>query len=162
MPLARKVASQAARRYRQDFDVVHSDALLGLVLAAERCESEATFGGYAKRYMAGHILHGIRDRMGFRAVRARGDQPPVVVSLDGETVADPTPGPVEAAERAELWAHVDRLPDRQRVIVRGYYQFGFSQDELAAICGVSQAEVSRVLVRARERLGRCLENPRRR
>jgi RNA polymerase sigma factor (sigma-70 family) len=162
VPLAKKLAWQAAVRYRQrDFDAVLSDALLGLVLAAKRCDSEATFEGYARTYIKGHITNGIRDRSGIRWFRDTGVQePPPRISLDAleAGVADLALGPVEVAERSEVWRLVDGLPEDERAAVRGYYQLDLSQAEIAALRGVNQMAVSRSLARARRRLRARLTN----
>lgn len=166
VPLARKLAYQAVRRYRLQFDEVYSDALFGLTKAASRHRPDAPFTAYATAFIAGEIRHGIRARMGFRTFRERGETPPRVVSLDVPPFADdPEPlwahlpdssDTVRAVDRAELWRAVDGLPDSERIAVRGYYQLELSQDEIAAARGVNQMAVSRALKRARKRLSHRL------
>lgn len=161
VPLARKLAQQAVRLYRVEFDEAYSDALFGLTKAASRHWLGSGFGAYATAFIVGEIRHGARSRVGVRGGSSH--RPLPVVSLDapqfpaesepfGASLPDRKPGPAELAVIAELWRTVDELPDVERIAVRGYYQFGLSQDEVAAARGTSQMSVSRALKRARGRL----------
>jgi RNA polymerase sigma factor (sigma-70 family) len=165
VPLARKLAWDATRRYGTDFPDAYSDALYGLVRAARRADPDRPFASYATYTIRGAILQGIRDRWGWR----RGTPRPQLVSLDdphrgehgdetlSETIADESAvSPYEAAENARLWRQVDALPAKQRSAVRLHYQWSLSQSEIAGLLGVSQMQVSRYLSQARSRLARGL------
>jgi RNA polymerase sigma factor (sigma-70 family) len=155
LPLARSLAWNAVRRYRQEYDEAYSDALHGLAKAIRRRRAGEPFGAYAYASIHGEILRGIRTRT--RAAR-RNDG----VSLDAsfgdahrplsDVLAAPDPSPSVRTEFEELWLAVDRLPHRQRVATRLYYQCGFSQTEIAHLLGCSQMAVSRALDGARKTL----------
>lgn len=140
----------------EDRDDVVSDALFGLVRAEAEWDGERPFGPFAAAWIIGQIHRGRRARTGMRADFTPKTPRPVVVSLDRQpgpnaeppvaALPDESPEPAEAIEARDLWASVDQLPDvRQRKIVRLYFQFGYSQHEIARILGVSQMHVSRLL-----------------
>lgn len=146
VPLARKLAWQAVRRYRRDYDETYSDALYGLAKALSR--RRRGLPCYVTQVIKWEILRGIRDRSGLRATLERGSAPPPQAVSINEVPLPATDDPVRDAERAELWATVDRLPPRERLAVRLYYQWEFSQDEIAPVLGISQMQVSRDLAHA--------------
>jgi RNA polymerase sigma-B factor len=63
-------------------------------------------------------------------------------------------------ERAELQAAIDRLPERERLIVRLRFFGELSQTEIAQRLGISQMHVSRLQHRALSRLRRMLQDDR--
>ena len=74
--------------------------------------------------------------------------------------------PLEAAERVaapaprelhEVWQAVERLPDRERILVYLFYCEGYGLEEAAGICGCSYAAARQRLSRARKRLRSELE-----
>jgi RNA polymerase sigma factor (sigma-70 family) len=156
MPFAERVA-KGMTLYPGERDEVRADALFGLVKAAGRGTLGRPFAPYARACIEGQILRGKRDRSGIR--RDRKAARPRSVSLDAlpgdvEPVAQlmtgPTPiSPYQAAEDAELWRSVDALSPPEVRAVRLYYQWDLTQETIAAMLGVSQMEVSRILTRAR-------------
>ena len=58
---------------------------------------------------------------------------------EAERVAAPAPG-----ELHEVWNAVERLPDRERNIIRMRFYEGRTQTEVAEEVGISQAQVSRL------------------
>ncbi|MBN2800071.1 MAG: sigma-70 family RNA polymerase sigma factor [Deltaproteobacteria bacterium] len=96
---------------------------------------------------------------------------PEVISLEsyrgestvrvGDTVADDRPGPEDAAQRARaravVRAVVASLPQRDRLLVEGYYFRGQSLKDLAQAVNVSESRVSQLLSRARARLREALD-----
>jgi RNA polymerase sigma factor (sigma-70 family) len=163
VPYARALARRAAWRFQnQDFDDLYSDALLGLLSAARRYRpGPVPFLGFARPWIHGEMLKGIRHRTGARSDRKV--SPPKTVSLDApspegmlplaERLPDASaPSPFEEARTAELWAAVSALPTRTRLIVRLYHEWGLSQGAIADLVGVSQMHVSRLLQAAYEEL----------
>jgi RNA polymerase sigma-B factor len=69
-----------------------------------------------------------------------------------ETIGDRDGEIRRAFERVTLEALLDTLDDRQRTIVRLYYQEGLTQSEIGVQLGYSQMHVSRLLRRAVEKL----------
>ncbi|MFQ6097774.1 MAG: SigB/SigF/SigG family RNA polymerase sigma factor [Armatimonadota bacterium] len=63
-------------------------------------------------------------------------------------------------ERAELDAAIDRLPERERLIIRLRFFGELSQTEIAQRLGISQMHVSRLQHRALARLRRMLQDDR--
>ena len=149
MPLARKLAWRAGTLYRIPFDDAYSDALFGLHQANRRCADLTTFPGYARRYMWGAILRGIRDRAPVRTesvwMRTYGEQPVMVEAIEdrdgGESV-----NLGQALENRELWETVARvLSATDSYVVRATYQHEMSQRTIARIIGVTQMTVQRSL-----------------
>lgn len=133
----------------QDRQDIQSDAFLGLVNAARRRDPSRPFAPYAAAYIEGEILHGRRDRSGHRTGRLHNR--PTMISLDDElALADEHAG--DPAEAAELWDAVDRLPARDALVVRLYYQRDMTQEQIGLLLGVSKMRVSRILHVARARL----------
>jgi RNA polymerase sigma-B factor len=79
----------------------------------------------------------------------------------GETLGAADDGLAVAELRADLSALVARLPAGERTALRLRFEHDMTQAEIAAILGVSQMQVSRVLRRALERLRRLhgVESP---
>ena len=159
MPFAERVAKRMTLHQGERADV-RADALFGLVKAAGRGRQGVPFAPYAQACIEGQIRRGKRDRSGIRADRKV--PRPRSVSLDAlygdvEPALELTGGaaavsPYQAAEDAELWRLVDALAPRQAQAVRLYYQRDLSQQTIAGILGVSQMEVSRILIKARASL----------
>lgn len=147
-PVARSIARREVAKHGISYDDVYSDALYGLAVAIHRRLPGKPFAAYARSCMEGSVLHGKRDRAG----RYRKAPRPELVDLDDCIVSEPGPGPYEQVSGRELWRRVDQLDTRSRLLVRLYYQWDFSQDELAPLIGVSQMQVSRLLRQARESL----------
>lgn len=150
LPLARRLAAFAVRRYRQEYAEAYADALNGLATADARCRSRKTFPAFAAASMRGSVLRGIRTRT--RAAR-RNQGVSLDWSGDGtpspyDTLVDSSLSPHVMVERAELWRAVDRLPPRTALAVRLHYQWGLSQRRIAPLVGVSQMQVSRILAKA--------------
>ncbi len=159
MPFAERVAKVRTLHSSEQAEV-HADALFGLVKAARWGTLGRPFAPYARACIEGQILQGKRNRSGIR--RDRKTQRPRSVSLDA-LPADAKPGlqlmsgttpisPYQAAEDAELWRSVDALAPREIRAIRLYYQLDQTQGAIAAVLGVSQMEVSRILARARASL----------
>ncbi|MDQ6650598.1 MAG: sigma-70 family RNA polymerase sigma factor [Actinomycetota bacterium] len=74
LPHARRIARREARRTRQDFDDVFSDACLGAIAAVDSFDGKhgRTLSQYAERRIRGAILDGLRRRdWASRALRGR-------------------------------------------------------------------------------------------
>jgi RNA polymerase sigma factor (sigma-70 family) len=159
MPFAERVAKRMTLHQGERAEV-HADALFGLVKAAGRGRQGVPFAPYAQACIEGQIRRGKRDRSGIRADRKiprprsvsldslPGDLEPAFELMHGGGAVSP----YQAAEAAELWRSVDALDPRQVRAVRLYYQWDLSQETIAGIMGVSQMEVSRLLVKARANL----------
>jgi RNA polymerase sigma factor (sigma-70 family) len=159
MPFAERVA-KGMTVHQDERAEVRADALFGLVKAAGRGRLGAPFAPYARACIEGQIRRGKRDRSGIRGDRKvprprsvsldslPGDVEPALMLMGG---AGPI-SPCQAAEDAELWRYVDALAPRQVQAVRLYYQGDLTQEEIASILGVSQMEVSRILIKARASL----------
>jgi RNA polymerase sigma factor (sigma-70 family) len=159
IPFAERVAKGRTLRSNERADV-RADAMFGLVKAAGRGHPGRPFGPYARACIEGQILQGKRDRSGIRSDR-KAERPrsvsldalPVDTEPDLQLMSGGAPiSPNQAAEDAELWRSVDMLAPREVRAIRLYYQMDQSQRKIAAIMGISQMEVSRILVRARARL----------
>jgi RNA polymerase sigma-B factor len=59
-------------------------------------------------------------------------------------------------DRVALAGALDRLAERERVIVLGTYSVGLTQSELGARLGLSQSHVSKLLARALDKMSRCV------
>lgn len=134
----------------QDRQDIQSDAFLGLVNAARRRDPSRPFAPFAAAYIEGEIFHGRRDRSGFRTGRLHNR--PIMVSLDDEDLALADEHAGDPAEVAELWDAVDRLPARDALVVRLYYQRDMTQEQIGVLLGVSKMRVSRILQVTRDQL----------
>ena len=84
----------------------------------------------------------------------------VVADVDGDednillksTIADPDHGPEEELLERELHANlrdaVERLPERHRLVIRGYFFEGRTSEELAGQLGVTVSRVSQLRTQA--------------
>jgi RNA polymerase sigma factor (sigma-70 family) len=159
MPFAERVA-KGMTLHNNERAEVRADALFGLVKAAGGRRDGLPFAPYARACIEGQIRRGKRDRSGIRSDRKT--PRPMCVSLD-RLPGDVEPAfqlmsgagpisPYQAAEDADLWRSVDALAPLQVQAIRLYYQGDLSQDMIADLLGVSQMEVSRILVKARASL----------
>jgi RNA polymerase sigma-70 factor, ECF subfamily len=89
------------------------------------------------------------------ALRRRGAEFRALTRLGGK--GDSAVGDIEAADEA-VWEEVRRLPRRQAQAVALHYVDQLSVDEVAAVLGCSAGTVKTHLSRARERLGRTLQD----
>ena len=117
----------------------------------------------------GTWLHRVTVNAALSAMRKRSKRP-LLGSTDGlgapgnayGDLADPTPGPEERAERAELLARAEAavaaLPESARVIVVLRDVEGLSTAEVAAATGLTETAVKVRLFRARERLRAALSD----
>ena len=163
MPFAERVA-RGMTLHQGERAEVRADALFGLVKAAGRGRRGVPFAPYARACIEGQIRLGKRERSGIRGDRKV--PRPQSVSLDslpGDVEparelmsATPPISPYQAAVDAELWRFVDALSPRQVQAIRLYYQRDLTQDTIAGILGVSQMEVSRILIKARACLRDCV------
>lgn len=107
----------------------------------------------------------IRDRA-FRSVvlaleqsvaDSRGHPQPI-----SEVLAETGPGPLAQLEEAELRAYLRDalacLPERQRIVVLGYFIEGRTSEELAAFLDVTESRVSQIRTEALANLRRGLES----
>ena len=62
-----------------------------------------------------------------------------------ETIGDEDEGFERSEERASLEPALDRLPDREREILRMRFEEGLPQTQIAAGVGLSQMHVSRLI-----------------
>jgi len=133
-------------------DVVQ-EAFLAAYRDLKKCREPHCFGGW---------LHGIVRNLASRALRER-RQVRSLAEAAGHRVAtvDPSPGPDESAEDAEVRTIVlkalDRLSGRHREVIGLHYVDGLSYRDIAAFLDVSEATVQGRLQRGREALRRELK-----
>jgi RNA polymerase sigma factor FliA len=79
-----------------------------------------------------------------------------------EVLADAAPGPLAQLEESELRSYLRDalacLPERQRIVVLGYFIEGRSSDELAKFLNVTESRVSQIRTEALANLRRGLES----
>ena len=59
-------------------------------------------------------------------------------------------------ELKEIWAAIKRLPDMEQRIMRLRYSQGLSDEEIAALIGISSGDVRRHVSRARAYIKECV------
>lgn len=121
------------------------DALSKLWRQAHRFDpARGSFGGWWRRMLMNSALDGRR--------RMR----PAASLHDAIKIADPAPGPTEAAEQAELAARVQaaaaRLPARQRAALALFHGDGLTMAEIADALETSEKAVEGLLLRGRATL----------
>jgi RNA polymerase sigma-B factor len=79
-------------------------------------------------------------------------------SEDGVTLGDEDAGLATADERLAIRRALDRLPERERLIVYLRFFEGRTQGEIAEQVGISQVHVSRLLRASLAKVGGCLEH----
>jgi len=149
--LAEKMALKRCRWGTEDPDDTRSDAFWGLILAARAFEpGRGSFAGYAAIRIEGAIRRGRQLRSGVpRPLWEQGERP-TLLSLNapvGEGEAELLDTlPSAPAEAEGNWVHdeLQRLPARERLVLRLRYFHGLAQSEVAAIIGRSQMQVSRI------------------
>ena len=148
--LAERIACRRCRWGREDPDDTRSDAFWGLILAARAFQSgRGSFAGYAAIRIEGAIRRGRQLRSGVpRPLWEQGERP-TLLSLnapvgEGEAeLLDTLPSP-SGAEGDWLHDELQRLPARERLVLKLRYFHGLAQCEVATIIGRSQMQVSRI------------------
>lgn len=129
------------------------EAFLAVYGGLRKCRERDRFAGW---------LHGIVRNLALRALRER-MQVRALAEAAGHMVAmvDPSPGPDESAEDAEVRTLVlralDRLSGTHREVVGLHYVDGLSYTDIAGFLGVTEAAVQGRLQRGREALRRKLK-----
>jgi RNA polymerase sporulation-specific sigma factor len=166
-----------------DYDVILSDAQFGLFRAARAYNPDrGSFLTFAYVYVDGEIRRGFRDRSPYnrsdweahrRGERVREEDgtpiPELPLSLDATFDDDEDGHPLlncledQAAatsiERTWLRNEIDRLPAREKVITLMYHFWGYTQDEIAPVLGLSQMQISRLNRRAIGKMREHLDDP---
>jgi RNA polymerase sigma-B factor len=160
LPVARYLAGKYARRRDQADDLAQVGAL-ALVRAVDRCDPERPeLGAYLARCVEGEIRHYLRDRAS--VVRVPRSAPPGAVTFlcleDDDVVRSDEDAEAALLERAALTGAVRHLDDRERRILLLLYFGDLTQVETAALLGLSQAHVSRLLDGALRKLRRRLQD----
>lgn len=175
-PMVQRIAHRVATTYGLPNGVDTADlvscGVLGLAEAFERFDPDrgVAFEAFAVPRVKGAIVDGIRaadwvPRKARQRSRMTGEPVAVLVSMDesrssesgdqsaADRLADPierVPGDeLEAAEgRRELVDALNRLPERERLIVTLHYFEGVALQEIARSLGVTESRVSQLHTRA--------------
>jgi RNA polymerase sigma factor FliA len=182
-PAIGRVARSAAARYGLptgvDTDDLVTSGVMGVVEAWSRYDSsrDVPFEAYAARRLKGAVIDAIRaadwvPRKTRERARHTGDAVAALVSIDAShsdrtALADvlvdrscpkPETRLLEADTRDELVDAVERLPERERMIVRSHYFEGALFRDIGISLGVSSSRVSQLHSRALGSLRRDLDN----
>jgi RNA polymerase sigma factor (sigma-70 family) len=169
MDVVRQVARSLRRRLRTDTDLeeLEADGFEGLVRAMRHYDaSKGPVIPYIVLRCRGAMIDGLRRRMlTGRTEQARGDERPIVLSLDHELgdglrieelVADPDAATaddvIERVSSASLRPELVALPPRYRRIVFARFVQRRSQQEVATAEGVSRKTIAQFEFRIRRRL----------
>lgn len=165
----------ARRRFGRSPEV-ESDALLGLLRAAQRFDpSKSNFRTYVARRVLGEVLDGLRSRDHLpRSMREKVDQdhydnrvaPPISIDLLRQGSSFDIPMPRQADEPTEremalaaalVWAHTAQLcSPREREALRLYVREGLTMTEIGERFGVTESRVSQIIKRAGQRVQKVL------
>jgi RNA polymerase sigma factor for flagellar operon FliA len=181
MPLVRQVVARFLRRLPANVlrDDLVAAGVYGLIdsLRKNGGDHGPTFESYARIRIRGAILDELRTqdwlprraRWAALGKRPATDETPVaVVGLDdlgpsertGTFVDEESKDPAEMLEDAQanrrLSGAVDRLPDRERTIVRMHYFQGARFKDIGEVLGVSEPRVSQLHTRAMGQLRKLL------
>jgi len=167
LPLANSAARRFARRGVERDDLAQV-AALAVVRAVDRRDPGRSelLAAYVHRSVYGELRHHLRDRAAaVRVPRAalhedsaarRTAQWPLELSGD-ECAGDEAPLEDVSLERALITRAARALDARQRRILLLCFFLDWTQEEVAAELGVSQAHVSRLLADALHRMRTTLE-----
>ena len=183
-PMVTRIAHRAAATYGLPVGLEASDlvssGVIGLAEAWERYDSSrgVAFEAYAVPRVRGAIIDAIRasdwvPRKARQRSRRTGEPVAALVSLDGgrtdgewdshaDKLADdgcPIPGAdlLSAERRQELILTLNRLPEREKMIVTQHYFHGVQLAEIARQLGVTESRVSQLHGRALRMLREGLE-----
>ena len=184
-PMVTRIAHRAAATYGLPVGLEASDlvssGVIGLAEAWERYDATrgVAFEAYAVPRVRGAIIDAIRasdwvPRKARQRSRRTGEPVAMLVSLDGGRTADDNDGygadriaddgcPAPGAEmlagerRHELVATLNRLPEREKMIVTLHYFHGVQLAEIARQLGVTESRVSQLHGRALRMLREGLE-----
>lgn len=181
-PMVQRIARRAAASYGLPQGVETADlvsyGVLGLAEAWERFDAGrgVAFDVYAIPRVRGAIIDAIRagdwvPRKARQKARSTGAPVMALVSMNGRSEHSPAeadrlaeeqmplPGEeLDAAEtRRELLAAINRLPDRERLIVSLRYFEGNQLADIAGLLGVTESRVSQLHTRALRMLRSALE-----
>jgi RNA polymerase sigma factor for flagellar operon FliA len=176
-PMVERIAHRAAASYGLPASVDASDlvscGVLGLAEAWDRFDPERgiAFEAFAIPRIKGAVIDAIRaadwvPRKARQRARETGEQLAVLVSMDedhgsesgermstADRMADeqlPEPGTelMESEDKRELIGTLNRLPERERMIVTLHYFEGVALQEIAKSLGVTESRVSQLHTRA--------------
>ena len=166
LPLVKSVARRFSGRGEGQDDLAQV-AALALVRAVDRRDParSTTLPAYFARCVEGEVRRHLRDRtstvrvpraLQIAEARDRLDVARTPVELDdgSEAAADPLRLDETAANRGLVADAMKTLGERERQIVLLTFFFDYTQSDIAALLGISQAHVSRLLDRAVETM-RC-------
>lgn len=184
-PMVRRIAHRAATTYGLpqgvDTEDLVSSGVLGLAEAWGRYDPSrgVAFEAFAIPRVKGAIVDAIRasdwvPRKARQRARETGESLVLLVSLDesggssegdtspAERLADasaPQPGAalLAAEGRREMMVALNRLPDRERMIVTRHYFEGVQLAEIARTLGVTESRVSQLHTRALRMLREALQ-----
>jgi RNA polymerase sigma factor for flagellar operon FliA len=183
--MVRRIANRAAATYGLpqgvDTEDLVSNGVLGLAEAWERYDASrgVAFEAFAIPRVKGAVIDAIRaadwvPRKARQRARLTGESLVLLVSLDehsgseegdrsaGERLADvdaPVPGAalLAADDRRELMGALNRIPERERMIVTLHYFQGVQLSEIARSLGVTESRVSQLHTRALRMMREALE-----
>ncbi len=160
LPLARRVARRYAGRGERADDLAQVGAL-ALVRAVDRCDpSRAELPAYLARCVEGEIRHHLRDRAATVRVPRHARPAPPTAGLNGDELPSSDASLDDVLlDRAAVANAARCLDDRERWIVLLLFFCDYTQADAASRLGVSQAQVSRLLGGAVEKMRRRLQGP---
>jgi RNA polymerase sigma factor for flagellar operon FliA len=183
-PMVERLAHRVAITYGLPPSVDTSDlvscGVLGLAEAWGRYDPDrgVAFEAFAVPRVRGAIIDAIRaadwvPRKARQRARLTGEPVAFLGSLDEVTAGDgdssmadrlvdneaPQPGAalLQTENKAELLAALDRLPDREKMIITCYYFEGVQLQQVARSLGVTESRVSQLHTRALKLLRAALE-----
>ena len=146
LPLARWHAERFSRRYPAHIDDLESDAVCGLMQAAETWVSGAgsRADSWFSRRIVGAMYDGFRARRPFGRTRRRDSETPVVYSMFGEIKNVETERLADTL--ADTWDAVSAVESEDRL---EYLMRGLSPRERRALnlflCGHTQREIANTI-----------------
>ena len=160
LPLVRRVARRYWGRGERPDDLAQVGAL-ALVRAVDRCDpARAELGAYLARCVEGEIRNHLRDRTSVvRRPRKTAEQAAPVVPIDDDLGSTAPALDDVLLDRAAVASAARGLDDRERWIVLLVFFCDRTQSEAAALLGLSQPHVSRLLEQAIGKMRRRLQSP---
>lgn len=141
MPLAYSAASQMYSE-QVEWEELVSVAALGLCEAASRHESgrNSSFAAFAKPYIMGYLKNYLNPERNGNMNTLNTFIP------DGEDLVSDTPE--ENDMKLRLYGAIEMLTDKQKFAVEMVGLNGYTEEEVAAMMGIAQQNVSRLMERA--------------
>jgi len=137
----------------EDVEDLAAEILLQVVAkdfaVLRRFQGRSSLAAYLTVIARRTCIHELAKRAGVSSLPAPAPKP---AALGNHDVEQPAPGNADLENMEEVQRLLNRLPPRDRQVVRMFYIEGKTYDEIAAELGISRNTIGPILTRARDQL----------